>query len=91
MIVDKITQTCNACPSQWEGSLKDGRMFYARYRWGQLTIELSKEPTNDIYMAMGEYGQLIYDGQLGYEFDGVLCQSELVEKMQDCGFFFNTL
>lgn len=89
MKVDIITQTCIACPSQWEGNLKDGRMFYARYRWGGLTIELSKQPTNDVYMTMGEHGVLIYDEQLGDGFDGVLGQEGLVEKMKECGFIFN--
>ena len=89
MEVTEIIQTCGACPSQWEGSLKDGRMFYARYRWGVLTIELSKQPTNDVYMAMGEDGNLIYNEQLGDGLDGVLGQAELVEKMEECGFIFN--
>ncbi len=89
MIVDSITQTCGACPSQWEGHLKDGRMFYARYRWGCLSIEVSKEPTNDVYMAMGEDGDLIYNEQLGGEYDGVLGQAELIEKMKESGFIFN--
>lgn len=33
-----------ACPSQWKGSLTDGRCFYGRYRHGRLTIEFSKIP-----------------------------------------------
>lgn len=89
MIVDSITQTCVACPSQWEGKLKDGRMFYARYRWGRLSIEVSKEPTNNVYMAMGEDGELIYNEGLGDEYDGVLGQAELIDKMKDSGFIFN--
>lgn len=37
-----LTQTCLACPSQWEGVLKDGRCFYVRYRHGRLTIHIGK-------------------------------------------------
>ena len=88
MEVVKIKQTCLACPSQWEGSLEDGRMFYARYRWGCLSIEVSKKPTINVYMAMGEDGDLIYNEELGDEYDGVLGQSELVSIMEASGFFF---
>jgi len=80
MIVKNITQTCGACPSQWEGNLKDGRMFYARYRRGCLSIEISKEPTNDVYMAIGRDGDLVYNKCIGNRYDSVLCQSELVRK-----------
>ena len=71
MEVKEIIQTCIACPSQWEGILKDGRMFYIRYRWGTLTIQLSKQPTNDGDRIISEDWNLIYSEQLGNEFDGV--------------------
>jgi hypothetical protein len=32
-----LKKTCIACPSQWEGALKDGRVVYARYRHGELS------------------------------------------------------
>jgi hypothetical protein len=32
-----LVQTCEACPSQWEGRTADGRFVYIRYRWGLLT------------------------------------------------------
>lgn len=38
IIIEHLTQTCGACPSQWEGELEDGRMLYIRYRWGYLSI-----------------------------------------------------
>ena len=88
MKVTYINQTCGACPSQWEGNLEDGRMFYARYRWGCLSIELSKEKTNNVMMAMGEDGNLIYNERLGDEFDGVFDQSELIGIMRSKGFTF---
>ena len=34
-------QTCGACPTQWEGKLKDGRDFYFRYRWGVAYLGVS--------------------------------------------------
>jgi hypothetical protein len=33
-IVKSAEQTCSACPTQWQGMLRDGRAFYFRYRWG---------------------------------------------------------
>lgn len=89
MKVRNIEQTCVACPSQWEGNLIDGRMFYARYRWGVLSVELSKELTTDVYKAIGEDGELIYDEQLGDSYDGTLEQAELIKIMEGCGFIFN--
>jgi len=86
MEVKNIIQTCGACPSQWEGKLVDGRMFYARYRHGSLAIELSKDITDDVYDAIG--GELIYHETLGDPYDGVLDQSELIDKMEESGFIF---
>lgn len=45
-------RTCMACPSQWEGKLEDGRMFYMRYRHSHFTFALSKEPTDSVYDAI---------------------------------------
>jgi hypothetical protein len=86
MKVTEITKTCSACPSQWEGKIEDGRMFYARYRWGYLSLELSDKPTNDVYEAMD--GSVLIGLQLGDEFDGVLSEDELVEQMEKVGFKF---
>ncbi len=30
--------TCESCPTQWEGQLRDGRYFYFRYRFGHATL-----------------------------------------------------
>lgn len=63
-------QTCDACPSQWEGMLEDGRMFYIRYRWGELTVSISPAPTKNVYDAVR--GVMVMEEQLGGEWDGVL-------------------
>ena len=47
-----IEQTCTACPSQWEGKLAGGRMFYVRYRWGILAVNISAKPTDDVMDAV---------------------------------------
>ena len=41
--VKTLTQTCNACPSQWEGELTNGEKLYIRYRWGYLSIRVNNK------------------------------------------------
>ena len=61
-IVD-ITQTCEACPSQWEGTTVDGKEIYVRYRWGTLRIDLDGEP--------------IFQQEIGDNLDGYLDWEEV--------------
>lgn len=37
LAITELVQTCGACPSQWEGTLDDGRVVYIRYRFGRLS------------------------------------------------------
>ncbi len=41
-VVVALEQTCTACPSQWEGTLEDGRSLYARYRGGLLRVGIGE-------------------------------------------------
>lgn len=77
MKVVSITQTCNACPSQWEGTLDDGRMVYVRYRWGGLSIRVSNLPTKKVMEAVD--GEEIFYKDIGDGLDGILEYSKLVE------------
>ncbi len=52
-------QTCYACPSQWEGHTPEGREVYARYRWGHLSVYVSREPG----------GNAIRDGEVVFSRD----------------------
>lgn len=36
----KLTRTCIACPSQWEGETSHGAAVYIRFRWGELTVHV---------------------------------------------------
>ena len=45
-------QTCRAAPSQWEGELHDGRMFYVRVRHGRLEVRVSPRPSADVTDAV---------------------------------------
>lgn len=88
MKVTNLIQTCVACPAQWEGHIEDGRMFYCRYRWGNLSITISEKPTTDVMEAMDE--ELYYE-TLGGHFAGEISEDDLIEKMEGIGFKFKGL
>ena len=75
--IKRIERTCLACPSQWEGKLTDGRMFYVRYRWGYLSIRVSNGKTDDSMNAVR--GEEIFGAQLGSDMDGCLSEQHLME------------
>jgi len=78
MKVNKFVMTCGACPSQWEGHLEDGRMFYIRYRWGYLSARVSPVPTEDVYEAVS--GEEVYCEELGGEYDGELSTEDMQRR-----------
>jgi hypothetical protein len=43
--VATVKQTRASRPCLWQGSVADGRMVYACFRWGRLTVHVSPEPT----------------------------------------------
>lgn len=53
-------QTCIACPTQWEGELRDGRMFYFRYRHGYAslgvggTVDQAVDDPETVGMGLGQ-------------------------------------
>lgn len=65
LVVNKLTRTCYACPSQWEGTLANGQSIYIRYRHGCLYIYV-----NDIYVYCKTINQMA---------DGFLTNEELLE------------
>lgn len=52
-------QTSLAAPSQWEGELEDGRMFYVRVRHGQLEVRISPGPTANVRDAVAGSASLL--------------------------------
>jgi len=50
--VRTLEQTCLVVPSQWEGHLDDGRMFYVRFRNGHFEVRISPGPTEDVTDAV---------------------------------------
>ncbi len=80
MKIKTIVETCYACPSQWDIKLEDGRMIYARYRYGYLSIRISSDITEDIYDAVS--GNEIYGKQLGDNLDGIISEKELQDNLK---------
>ena len=83
MKIKSIFKTCDAFPTQWEGHLKDGRMFYCRYRHERLTIEISQGQTNDVYKAMDI--RLLDKGAF---YNPYMKNKELIPEMESVGFVF---
>ena len=82
-----IKQTSSCCPSQWEGKLEDDRMFYVRYRFGVLTVDVSDNPTNLVTDCF-EKGQEVLYRQIGDEFDGKLSEEQMIEILEQNNFKF---
>jgi len=78
--VKQLEQTSSEYPSQWQGHLEDGRMFYIRYRWGNFTVRVSVAPTNDLDDVF--IPPPIYQEQIGKD-DGILEQDEMLELTKD--------
>jgi len=68
-----LTMTCSACPSQWEGTLDDGRNFYIRYRWGYLSLRLSDEVGGDAVSGTEVFGKTLDSSG----WDGCLSESQM--------------
>lgn len=83
-IINPIEKTCYGCPTQYQGKLADGRMFYVRYRWGYLSISVSEEKTDDVMDAVD--GEEVLGEQLGDGLDGYLDDVVLPEYLKKAGF-----
>jgi hypothetical protein len=65
-LVVSETQTCFACPTQWEGDLANGQHFYFRFRHGTASLGIGESVSAAICDE-----QTVYQG-LGGGLDGVL-------------------
>ena len=50
--VKTLAKTCSLCPSQWEGTLEDGRLLYIRSRHDYLSVRVSEQMSDDIMDAV---------------------------------------
>src|SRR3954449_6556273 len=70
-----LKNTCIACPSQWEGTLEDGRAIYARYRHGELSVGVGKDIDEAVRDGMSD--QALYANHIGDGLDGFMDFEEL--------------
>jgi hypothetical protein len=72
-----LTQTCFACPSQWEGQLDDGRYVYIRYRWGMLKARTSLVSVNDAVLQ----GEVLYSQAHGDALAGEMSTADMLQTI----------
>lgn len=75
----KLTQTCEACPSQWEGYTEENEPVYIRFRWGYLSVRIGKVG-QDIRGAVS--GKEIFGKNISGGYDGVLSFEELKKRLE---------
>jgi len=78
MKVIKITNTCGACPAQWEGKFDDGDNLYIRYRWGYLEVNKDKDDA--------VFGKEVFGKQIGDGLDGTLSYKDLKKEVNNIEF-----
>lgn len=64
-------RTTPACPTQYEGKMPDGRVYYFRYRSGVARLGLGRTNEEAVADAMGRRGIVLGDG-----LDGVCSEDE---------------
>jgi hypothetical protein len=72
LMAREVVCTCEAHPTQYEISLSDGRLVYANFRWGKLSIFISPRPTKNIHDAI--LGEQIYFADTGSEYGGIMSE-----------------
>jgi hypothetical protein len=68
-VVKRLEQTCNACPSQWEGETEGGLGIYIRYRWGVLSCTINDER--------------VYHEDHGGQFQGLMDTEEMKRHLKE--------
>ena len=76
-----VHMTCFSYPSQWRAKLEDGRMLYARYRWNNLTMQVSHSPTDDMLDVYD--GITIFDQDQKLDSDGEMSTEQLQDITKD--------
>ena len=75
--IEKLTKTCDACPSQWEGVTDAGKAVYVRYRWGYLSISIGDTLTQAIRREGPENS--VFEKAIVNSLDGFITYDELKE------------
>lgn len=81
--IEKIIQTCIACPSQWDMWDTDGVEYYVRYRWSNLSVVkvIRKEPDGN-YREEGIFYKKTPEDD-DNSFEGWMTTDELIDHIKD--------
>lgn len=74
----QITGHPGACPSQWDGQTEDDRVFYVRYRHGELRVGFGATIDEAVDDAMDSDAQV-----LGGEWDGEMATGAMLTHLAD--------
>jgi len=75
LIITRIKQISDCCPSQWYATTDDNNQVYIRYRYGLLDVRVDKnDPVLGESYLLKEYGD---------EWNGTLSTSELISITKD--------
>ena len=77
-----LVSTSSCCPSQWEGHIDDGRMFYGRYRGGWLSLDVSQYPTDDVLDAIGGERPSVLGRHIGDYADGTMTTKDFISHVE---------
>lgn len=69
-----LEQTCEFCPSQWEGELSNGKIIYIRYRFGIFSYGVGEILSE----AIGDQ-KAIYNSD--DEWDGFMSTSDMLKRL----------
>lgn len=84
LVVTELQNTCDVCPSQWEGTLADGRCVYIRYRAGRLGFGIGAT----VWGAVEDWNTRD-DRKIGDDLDGSMTDEEMESHLSDV-FDFST-
>lgn len=59
--VVSLTQTCEACPAQWDGMTDDGREVYVRYRGSCGSVRVAKPGDHSEFSALDGYAVCYFE------------------------------
>ena len=81
--IEKIIQTCIACPSQWDMWDAGGIEYYVRYRWSNLSVVKSykKEPDGSYWDEGIFYKKIPEDDDNNFE--GWMTTDELIDHLKE--------
>lgn len=86
--VKSIANLGTVCPTQWQGLLKGNIPFFVRYRFGNLTVYVSRQEVSPRFKGCFSFdlANLVFNEQVGDDMDGCMNLNQLKEHLPDWDF-----